>query len=485
MRHTLISTCALATVLGFGAAQAQSNSRLFLVGTEPANAEMTYVELAWLPSVTAVAPGLTGVLERDPRVPEALEACAEAEDFPLLVNQAANTFGGFAIRLGFEASQNAGFESYLSCALNALKTLEPDDEVFLNIQGSYYNDVSYLDYTFSLMTEFGYGLAREEFADPVPRPSELFSLALQDYRGAWPALFDSSDLYATAVSPTGVTDILVAIDNQIEKDYGRPDQAVLPEQPPYTAATLEGLGLKIPGAQRTFFQVNRVFAPSVEASISEGRIFDFIMNERLDAFRQDQGLDPLLDAFRPIEPAEVDENGEEVEAEEPIIPETGLWGIRSSFFADRKYVAAFTFMSVYVDPQAMAPTVDLTIEALETAMATPFTELEFKAALASLAEDYCANDPVEGMAQTQGVWLREDLFHGRARSFVADDVMGCKGLTLERANEVRELTLTQSATLVYGFGGLIEDAETLARPFCIVEDPGQLEFECSGTEFQL
>lgn len=480
MRHTLISTCALAAFLSVPAAQAQSNSRLFLVGTEPANADMTFVELAWLPSVTAVAPGLTGVLERDPRIPVVLEECAEAEDFPLLVNQAANTFGGFAIRLGFDAAQNAGFESYLTCALDALKTLEPDDEVFLEIQGGYYNDISYLDYTFSLMTEFGYGLAREEFADPVPRPSELFSLALQDYRGAWPALFDSSDLYATAVSPSGVTDILVAIDNQIDKDYGRPEQAVLPEQPPYNAATLEGLGLKIPGVQRTFFQVNRVFAPSIEASISEGRIFDFIIDQRLDTFRQNQGLDPSLDAFRPLEPVE---EGEEVE--EPPIPETGLWGIRSSFFADRKYVAAFTFMSVYVDPQAMAPTVDLTIEALETAMASPFTQDEFDAAVADLAEGYCALEPTEGMAQTQGVWLREDLFHGRARSFVANDVMGCEGLTLERANEIRELTLNDSATLVYGFGGIVEDAETLNRPFCIVEDPGQLEFECSGSEFQL
>ena len=486
MRHKIISTCALATVLVCATTQAQASSRLFLVGTEPANADMTYVELVWLPSVTTVAPGLTGVLEKDSRIPEVLQDCAEDQDFPLLVAEAANTFGGFAVRLGFDAEQNATFETYLTCALDALKTLEPNDEVFLDIQEEYYNDINFLDYAFSLMTEFGYGLAREEFADPVPRPSELFSLVLQDYRGAWPALFDNSDLYVTAVSASQVTDILVAVDNQIDKEYGRPDQAVLPEQPPYTAAPLEGLGLDVPGAQRTFFQVNRVFAPSIEASLSEGRVFDFIMNKRLDAFRLDQGLDPELDAFRPLEPAEEeDREEEEQEAEEPPMPETGLWGIRPSFFADRKHIAAFTFLSVYVDPQAMAPTVDLTIAALENAMAEPFTEAEFDAALADLSEDYCATSSIEGMAQTQATWLREDLFHGRARSFVAEDVLGCEGLTLKRANEVRELTLNDSATLVYGFGGLIKDAATLARPFCIVEDLSTLEFECSKSAFQL
>ena len=76
------------------------------------------------------------------------------------------------------------------------------------------------------MTEFGYGLAREEFADPTPRPSEIFSLTLQDYR-MFAALFDKADVYAVAVSPANVTDLLVAIDGHIGKTYGRPDQAVL------------------------------------------------------------------------------------------------------------------------------------------------------------------------------------------------------------------------------------------------------------------
>ena len=133
----------------------------------------------------------------------------------------------------------------------------------------------------------------------------------------------------------------------------------------------------------------------------------------------------------------------------------------------------------------MASTIDSLVDAIEQAMAKPFTQIEFEAAVADLSEDYCTLEPTQDMAQTQATWLREDLFHGRANRFVMDDVLGCEGLNLTRVNEVRELTLKTSATLVYGFGSVVEDAQTLARPFCLVGDIGELEFECSKSEFQL
>ena len=447
------------------------------MGTEPANADLSFVELTWLLGPQAIAPGLTGVLERDPRLPDVLVDCSLTTQLALEQSAIDNTFGGFSIRVGFDSAENAKFDAFLGCSLDGLRALEPDVEAFTQIQQTYYDDVSLLDYSFSLMTEFGYGLAREEFADPTPRPSEIFSLTLQDYRSVWPALFDQADVYAVAVSPQNVTDLLVAIDGHIDKAYGRPDQAVLPEQPPYDAAPLEGMGLKIFGTGRTFFQINRVFAPSVVASLSEGRVFNHIINARLDDWRQSQGLNPEDDVFSPIPDGQEDL--------ERVPPEAGLWGIQPSFFADRQHIAALTFMSLYIDPQPMATTVDDQVAAIEAAMADPFTSGEYESALADLVGDYCASEPAENMAATNATWLREDLFHGRAKDFVAQDVLGCGDLTLEGADALRMQALTNSQTLVYGLGDLIVDEQTLARPFCIVENISNLELECSEDAFQL
>lgn len=456
-------------------ALAQNNSRLFLVGAEPLNADMSFVEMTWLPPEAAVAPGLSGILEQDRRVPLAMEKCGKEHGIELLVAESDNTFGGFSLSLGFDSSFNDNFPVLLNCILLAIEAIEADDDIFLKNQQDFYDQVSFLDYVLSLMTEFAYGLAREEFADPVPRPSELFSLTFQDYRGAWPSLFAVSDLYVTAISPTGVADLLVAIDERIGKDFGSPDQAVLPEQPPYTAAPLEGLGLLLPAMNRSLFQVNRVFAPSLVGSLAEGRVFDFVINKRLNAFRVDQGLEPSNDIFIPLEEGQ----------EEAATRVEGLSGLRPSFFADKKHIAAFTFFSIYEGPQPFAPTIDLQIDAIEAAMTLPFTEAEYASALNDLAKDYCAIEPTEGMAETQAMWLREDLFHGRAKDFIARNVMGCDTLTLERVNEVRDQALRNSATLVYGIGAIQRDAETLERPFCLVDNIGQLEFECSKSDYQL
>ncbi len=479
----LFGLAGLLGVASFGASHAQGDTRLFLAGTQPPNADMSFVELTWLPDARGIAPGLTSVLELDARVPLAMETCANAQDLELKVATTNNVFGGFALQLGFDSADNAAFPDLLACILPAVAALEPDDNVFRRSQQAYYDDIGLLDYVLSLMTQFGYGLAREEFADPVLRPSELYSLTLEDYRSAWPSLFEASDLYAVAVSPTGVADLLVAIDEQIDKDYGRPDQTVLPEQPPYTAAPLEGLGVKVPGVSRSIFQVNRVFTPSVVASLSEGRIFDFIINQRLDDFRQAEGVDPADDFFT-WEPDETEiAPGEDLP--QPPVPAEGFAGLRPSFFADRQHIAAFTFLSLYIGPQPFAPTLDRQIAALEHAMTAPFTEAEFSDALAELSLDYCALEPTENMAQSNSVWLREDLFHGRAETFLIEDVMGCDTLSLDRANEVREQALTNSATLLFGFGNIQEDPETLRRSFCVVEDVGKLEFECSKSDYQI
>ena len=113
----------------------------------------------------------------------------------------------------------------------------------------------------------------------------------------------------------------------------------------------------------------------------------------------------------------------------------------------------------------MAATVDSQVAAIEAAMADPFTQQEYEDALAVLSEDYCAPEPAENMAATTATWLREDLFHGRAKDFVATDVLGCAALTLEGANALRAKALSSSQTLVYGFGDIVVDEETLACPF--------------------
>ena len=303
-------------------------------------------------------------------------------------------------------------------------------------------------------------------------------LTQQDYRSAWPSLFDTSDIYAVAVSPSGVAELLLVIDDLADRRSGQPSEAVLPQQPPFTAAPLEGLGLRLPGTGRTFYQVNRVFAPSIPASLVEGQVYNFVMDQRLDAYRRDLGLDPALDTFIP--PAEGAE-----EAPLPTPPESGLLGIQSSSFVDGQYVAGLTFLAVFDGPRPMAPSTDVMIAAIEAAMVNPFTREEFDAALAEINAGSCAQEPVERMAQVNAVWLREDLFHGRANEFIASDVMGCEGLTLEGVNRVRDLALNASTTLVYGIGDVVEDAQTLARPFCIVEVIGELEFVCSQSEFQL
>ena len=483
----LIGLAAPLGIVSLGAAHAQGDTRLFLAGTEPPNADMSYVELTWLPDARGIAPGLTSVVELDGRVPLAMETCASAQGMELKVATTDNVFGGFALQLGFDSADNDAFPDLLACILPAVAALKPEDQVFLLGQQTYYDNVGFLDYVFSLMTQFGYGLAQEEFADPVLRPSELYSLTLEDYRNAWPSLLEASDLYAVVVAPTGVVDLLVAIDEQIDKTPGRPDQAILPEQPPYTAAPLEGLGVKVQGASRSIFQVNRVFAPSLVASLSEGQVFGFIVDQRLNAFREAEGLDPVNDLFV-WEPDEAEVAAAEAAGEDPPsppLPLDGLAGVLSSFFADGQHVASFTFMSVYQGPQPFAPTLDRQVAAIEQAMTAPFTETEFADAVANLRRDDCAPEPTENMAQIQSMWLREDLFHGRAKTFLIEDVMGCDSLTLDRANEVRVQALTNSATLFYGFGNIQEDAETLARPFCLVEDVGQLEFECSASEYEL
>ena len=459
-------------------AHVPSSSKIFLVGTESVNMDMTLVELAWLPKVTDVAPSLTGVLPRDPRIVETLETCGKQQGFDLSLARSDNTFGGFALQIGFDPVQNSDFGTYLTCALNGVASLKPDDDIFLTLQQNFYGDVNYLSYVLSLMTEFGYGLAREEFASPVPRPSELYSLTLEDYRSAWPALFDTSDLYVTAVSSTGVAEVLVAVDELIDKTYGRPSQAPLPKQPPYTRAPLEGLGLKLPEFDRVFYQLNRVFTPSIEGSVVESSLFSSIMNTRLDAYRQTQGLDPQKDVFR--------DTGENSGGNADIFDvDSGLLGLQSSSFIDGNYIAGLTFLGVFQNPQPMAPTVDVMIAAIKEAMAEPFTQGEFDKAVAELRTDECSLEPLEGIAESHLIWLREDLFHGRANNFIATNVLGCDNLTLDGVNAIRDQTLHNSNNLIYGIGAIIEDAETLARPICLVDDIGELEFECSKSEFQL
>ena len=497
LRLTLFGLALFGWVPGLGTAvntaQAQSgtDSRLFLAGAEPENADMSYVELTWLPDIRAIAPSLTGVLQNDPRLEPAVQGCAESLEFNLNWTEAANVFGGFALQFRFDPAHNAGFEGFLACALEAVQALPPDGDLLVALQSRYYDDVGLFGYVMSLMNEYGYGLAREEFASPVPRPSELYSLTLQDYRSAWPALFDSADVYAVVVTPRGATDLLLAIDQQIDKVYGNPSQAVLPEQPPYSAAPLEGLGLKLPWVERTFYQINRVFVPSISGTLALSSAFNTMIDDRLDTYRLAQGLSPLEDLFiaeqaqEEAQDQEGDQSQEEAQNPQPAPTGSGLLGLLPSSFLDGNYIASFTFLGVFGGPQPMAATVDTMTEAIEAALQEPFTYEEYAQARAQLETYECASAPTAGLARSQAIWLREDLFHGRARTFIAQDVMGCDSLSLEALNQARKQTLENSTTLVFGFGPLVEDEATRRRPFCLVEDISVLEFECAKVEHQL
>ena len=68
MKRLLLTAALCSPVAAFS----QSEGRLFLVGAEPANADLSFVELTWLLDPQSIAPGLTGVLERDPRLPDVL-----------------------------------------------------------------------------------------------------------------------------------------------------------------------------------------------------------------------------------------------------------------------------------------------------------------------------------------------------------------------------------------------------------------------------
>ncbi len=480
----IVSLC----VAGLCAARAQGDTRLFLAGTEPPNADMTYVELIWLPDERGIAPGLTRVLAMDERIPRVMRICAKRQDLELKIAEADSFYGGFALRLGFDSADTAAFSGLLSCLLRGVPKLESQDELFLRNRQAYQDEhFRTIPYALDLMAQLGYGLAWQELAAAVVRPSELVNLTLEEYRNAWPFLFEASDLYAIVVAPTGVEDLLVAIDEHVDKDYGRPDRAFLFERPSLAITPFEGLGIKDQTLGQTIFQVNRVFVPSLVASVAEVRLFTLILDQRLDEFREAEGLDPVNDLFagKPDE-AEV-AAGEAAGEDPPASPprSKGLSGIGVSFSADGKSVSSFFFLSAYEGSYPAVPTLDRQIATLEQAMTAPFTEGEFAEALTVLRETDCAVEPTQDMAQSHGIWLREDLLNGRVRTFLTEDLKGCQSLTLDRVNEVREQTLTNSTTVLFAVGSFQEDAETLARPFCLVKDVGQLELACNTSGYQI